>query len=153
VESPKKSINPAWLYQHKIGLIFHVLDIFRIRLSTFQHAFDGITYVFKTQRNAWIHSIATIAVFILGIWAEISITGWALLIIAIGMVWTAEVMNTAIEVAVDLASPQKHPLAKISKDVAAAAVLISAVFALIIGILILGKPLLIKLYLLFMAIQ
>ena len=103
-----------------------------------------MTYVFKTQRNSWIHSIATLAVFGLAAWLEISVVEWAIVILTIGTVWTAEVVNTAIEVVVDLTSPQKHPLAKISKDVAAAAVLFSAVFALIIGILILGYPLLQK---------
>jgi diacylglycerol kinase len=65
---------------------------------------------------------------------------WAAVVLAIGMVWVAETMNTAIERVVDLASPAQHPLAKTGKDVAAAAVLLSAGFAIVIGLLILGPP-------------
>ena len=70
---------------------------------------------------------------------------WAVLILTIAMVFTAEFINTAIEAVVDLASPEKHPLAKVGKDVGAAAVLISAIAAVLIGLLILGPPLWVKL--------
>jgi diacylglycerol kinase len=113
----------------------------KTRLLSFQHAFAGLSYVIRTQRNAWIHSVATILVIILAFWLSLPAFQWAILIITIAMVWMAEFINTALEAVVDLASPQKHPLAKVGKDVGAAAVLISAVGAAIIGILILGPPL------------
>jgi diacylglycerol kinase (ATP) len=113
----------------------------KTRLLSFRHAFSGLSYVIRTQRNAWIHSVATILVIILAFWLSLPAFQWAILIITIAMVWMAEFINTALEAVVDLASPQKHPLAKVGKDVGAAAVLISAMGAAIIGFLILGPPL------------
>jgi len=69
--------------------------------------------------------------------------------LVIGIVWISEFLNTALEVIVDLASPERHPLAKVGKDVGAAAVLISASIAVIIGLLILGPPLIEKISMLF----
>lgn len=114
------------------------------RLQSFRHAFRGLFYVMKTQRNAWIHTAITGAVLILGIWLDISLIEWAILILTIALVFMAEFINTSIEAVVDLASPNKHPLAKIGKDVGAAAVLVSAFAAVVIGLLILGPPLLQK---------
>lgn len=115
------------------------------RLHAFRHAFRGLFYVMKTQRNAWIHTAITFAVLIIGIWLKISFTEWAILILTIALVFMAEFINTAIEAVVDLASPNKHPLAKIGKDVGAAAVLVAAFAAVLIGLLILGPSLLQKL--------
>jgi len=98
--------------------------------------------VIRTQRNAWIHSLATAGVFILAIWTGVGMRDWAVLLLAIGLVWTAEFVNTSLEAIVDLASPEMHPLARVGKDVGAAAVLITALIAALIGVLILGPPLL-----------
>jgi diacylglycerol kinase (ATP) len=111
------------------------------RLQSFRHAFSGWGYVLRTQRNAWIHLIATVAVIALGIFLDLKPHEWAVLTLAIGLVWTAEFVNTALEAVVDLASPELHPLARVGKDVGAAAVLISAVLAAVVGFLILGPPL------------
>jgi diacylglycerol kinase len=111
------------------------------RYQSFGHAFRGWWYVMRTQRNAWIHVVAATIVFIIAFWLRVPPHGWALLILTIAMVFTAEFINTAIEAVVDLASPEKHPLAKVGKDVGAAAVLISAIAAILIGLLILGPPL------------
>jgi diacylglycerol kinase (ATP) len=116
----------------------------RSRLASFHHAFAGWWYVLRTQRNAWIHALATIGVIVLGIWLGIERRDWAVLLLAIGLVWLAEFLNTALEAVVDLASPKMHPLARVGKDVGAAAVLISAATSAVIGILILGPPLLEK---------
>lgn len=70
---------------------------------------------------------------------------WAVLSTTIAMVWTAEFLNTALEIVVDLASPELHPLARAGKDVGAAAVLIAATSAVVIGIILLGLPLIQKL--------
>ncbi len=115
------------------------------RLHSFRHAFRGWFYALRTQRNAWIHSAVATIVFILGLWLQLSPLDWAIIILTIAMVFAAEFMNTAIEAVVDLASPDTHPLAKIAKDVGAAAVLVAALAAIIIGLLLLGPPLWLKL--------
>ena len=102
-------------------------------------------YVIRTQRNAWIHVVIATFVFLLSLWLRLDARDWAVIILATAMVFTAEFLNTAIEAVVDLASPQKHPLAKVGKDVGAGAVLIAAVAAVLIGALILGPPLWAKL--------
>ncbi len=114
---------------------------FLSRIASFGHAFRGWAYVMQTQHNARIHAVAATLVFILGLWLKIPARDWAILILTISMVFAAEFINTAIEAVVDLASPQKHPLGKVGKDVGAAAVLIAALSAVLIGLLILGPPL------------
>lgn len=111
------------------------------RIQGFKHAFAGWRYVLRTQENAWLHAIATLMVIVLAAWLALPARDWAVLFIAIALVWTAEFINTSLETVVDLASPQKHPLAKVGKDVGAAAVLIAALISIIVGLLILGPPL------------
>jgi diacylglycerol kinase (ATP) len=117
-----------------------MISFFRSRARSFRYAFSGWWYVIRTQRNAWIHALVTIAVVIAGIWLKLSTHEWALITLAISMVWTAEFLNTALEAIVDLASPQQNHLARVGKDVGAAAVLIAAAASIIIGLLILGPP-------------
>jgi diacylglycerol kinase len=119
------------------------------RIYAFGHAFRGWWYVLNTQHNAWIHSIVATAVFILGFWLNLPARDWAIIVLTIAMVFTAEFINTAIEAVVDLASPVHHPLAKVGKDVGAGAVLVAALAAVLIGLLILGPPLWARLSLLF----
>ena len=114
---------------------------FNRRVLSFRYAFEGWLYVLRTQRNAWIHAAATIAVVILAFWLDVSRIEWAILILAITVVWMAEFANTALEAVVDLVSPEMHPLAKSAKDVAAGAVLVSACGAAVAGLLILGPSL------------
>ncbi len=116
-------------------------SFFQSRSRSFQYAFAGWWYVMRTQRNAWIHALASVLVLLLAAWLTLPLIDWAILILTIGGVWTAEFVNTALEAVVDLASPEKHPLAKVGKDVGAAAVLISAIAAALIGIMVLGPPL------------
>ena len=113
----------------------------RGRRNSFQFAFSGFFYVLKTQKNAWLHLAATVAVVLLAFWLQIGRTEWLAILLVIGLVWMAEFMNTALEVIVDLASPEKHPLAKVGKDVGAASVLIAAFLAVIIGVIVLWQPL------------
>jgi diacylglycerol kinase (ATP) len=115
------------------------------RLASFRHAFRGWWYVLRTQHNTWIHASVTAAVIILGLWLGLPARDWAVLILTIAMVFTAEFINTAIEAVVDLATQEHHPLAKIGKDVGAAAVLIAALAAVLVGLLILGPPLWVRL--------
>lgn len=108
----------------------------KTRINSFQAALHGLGYVLKTQKNAWIHLTATIVVIALGFWLGISRLEWLAIFLVIGLVWLAEFLNTALESIVDLASPEIHPLARISKDVGAASVLIAAFIAIIIGCLV-----------------
>ena len=117
-------------------------DFFISRVHSFGHAFHGWGYVLRTQRNAWIHALISILVILVALWLQLPIRDWAVLILTVAMVWTAEFINTALEAVVDLASPQNHPLAKVGKDVGAAAVLIAALTSILVGLLILGPPLL-----------
>ena len=82
----------------------------------------------------------------LGIFLQLGWQSWAILFLAIGLVWTAEFVNTALEAIVDLASPEMHPLAQVGKDVGAAAVLIAALVSALIGMLILGPPLIARIF-------
>jgi len=111
------------------------------RARSFRYAFEGWLYVLRTQHNAWIHALVTIAVVLLSLWLRLPARDWAVLFLAIMVVWTAEFMNTALEAVVDMATAEPHPLAKVAKDVAAAAVLLGAVGAVLIGLLLLGPPL------------
>jgi len=111
------------------------------RAEAFRYAFEGWWHVLRTQPNAWIHAGISTAVFVVGLWLGLSYLEWAVIFLTIGFVWVAEFLNTAIEAVVDLASPSLHPLAKVGKDVGAAAVLVAAIVAVIVGLLILGPPL------------
>ena len=118
-----------------------MLEFFRLRVQAFRYAFAGWWYVIRTQRNAWIHAVFSLAVVLVSLWLQLERRDWALLVFAIALVWTAEFLNTALEAVVDLASPQQHHLARVGKDVGAAAVLIAAGGSVVIGLLILGPPL------------
>jgi diacylglycerol kinase len=120
---------------------FSMIAFLKSRAHSFRYAFHGWWFVIRTQKNAWIHTIISIIVVFLGIWLGLRTWDWAVIIVAIAMVWTAEFLNTALEAVVDLASPERSPLAKVGKDVGAAAVLIAAGTSAIIGLLILGPPL------------
>lgn len=116
-------------------------EFIKSRIASFGHAFHGWWYVIGTQKNAWIHALATACVLVLGLWLALPARDWATLVVVIAMVWSAEFFNTSIEAVVDLASPAHHPLARVGKDVGAAAVLIAAGAAVLVGLLILGPPL------------
>jgi len=116
------------------------------RLASFRYAFSGLWYMLRTQRNAWIHATATVCVVALGLWLSLSRIEWAILALTIGLVWMAEFINTALEAVVDLASPDIHPLAKVGKDVGAAAVLVAAFTSVVVGSLILGPTLWARLF-------
>jgi diacylglycerol kinase (ATP) len=119
-----------------------VHSFIKSRLKAFEHAFSGWWFVIRTQRNAWIHMVVSIVVILMSFILRLNPSSWALILLAIAMVWIAEFLNTALEAVVDLASNhQQHELARVGKDVGAAAVLIAAITSVIIGLLILGPPL------------
>ncbi len=117
-------------------------EFLRLRARSFRYAFAGWWYVIRTQKNAWIHAVISVAVLAVSLWLRLSARDIAILILTIAMVWMGEFLNTALEAVVDLASPQLHPLAKVGKDVGAAAVLIASIASVLIGLLIIGPPLL-----------
>lgn len=115
-----------------------MIEFLKTRAHSFRYAFRGWWHVIRTQKNAWIHAVVSILVIGISIWLQLDPKGWAFIIIAIAMVWTAEFINTALEAIVDLTSTEHNDLAKVGKDVGAAAVLIAAGSAALIGFLILG---------------
>lgn len=110
-------------------------------VQSFRDAFSGIAYVLRSQRNARIHLVVTVAVAVLGVWLELNVLEWTAVAIAAGLVWAAEFINTALEVTIDLISPGEHSLAGIAKDISAGAVLLAVIAAVIVGVLVLGPPL------------
>lgn len=111
------------------------------RIASIRHALRGLAIVLRAQRNAWIHAAASLLVISLAIWLQVGARDWAALLLAIGLVWMAELLNTALEAVVDLASPDAHPLARAGKDIGAAAVLLAAATSAAVGLAILGPPL------------
>ncbi|RZK72243.1 MAG: diacylglycerol kinase family protein [Pedobacter sp.] len=105
-------------------------------IKSFGYSFQGIAAAFRTEWNFRFHLVATLIVVLLSWFFELNANEWMWVILAAGMVISAELFNTAIEVLVDLVSPNIHPKAKIIKDVASAAVLVTAIAALIIGLII-----------------
>lgn len=103
------------------------------RARSFNHAFRGIRIILKTQHNAWLHGLVALVVVILGVITDVSSGEWVALILAITSVFAAEAFNTAVEIDIDLTSPTYHPYARDTKDVASAAVLITAVGASFVG--------------------
>ncbi|HEX2606624.1 MAG TPA: diacylglycerol kinase family protein [Flavisolibacter sp.] len=106
------------------------------RGNSFQFAWNGIRAVLRTEHNTWIHLALTLAVVTGGIGFRIGRQEWIVLILAMAFVWVTEILNTAIEKAMDFISMERHPMIRLVKDLAAAAVLIASLAALIIGCLI-----------------
>jgi diacylglycerol kinase (ATP) len=108
----------------------------RGRMASFGYAFAGLAEMIKTQHNAWIHLAATLLVVAAGFLARLSGSEWIGVILAMVLVWSAEAVNTAFEFLCDVASPEFHPLVEKAKNIAAAAVLICAMGAALIGLVI-----------------
>lgn len=118
------------------------------RWASLKYAIAGWLYMLRWQKNTRLQAIASILVMGLALWLQISFTDLAILILTITIVWMAEFLNAAVEAVINLASPNIHPMAKVGKDVAAAAVLLGVIASILIGLLLLGPPLLVKLGLL-----
>ncbi len=104
-----------------------------LRIKSFKHALAGLSYVAKTQHNAWIHMVAALFAVSIGLWLQITLNEWLLIFFCITLVFCCEIFNTALELLCDAVHPEYHPLIKKAKDVAAGAVLVSAVNAVMIG--------------------
>jgi len=112
------------------------------RASSFGHALRGAVTLLASQHNAWIHAAATVVVAGLGLALGLTRLEWALLVLAVALVWAAEGLNTALEWLCDVVEPEAHPLVKKAKDVGAAAVLLAALGSALIGLLVFGPRLL-----------
>ena len=113
----------------------------RRTLRSFRFAAAGVVFLVRTQPNARVHLVVAAMVFALAAWLRVGTTAWAVLLLDVALVLSLEAMNTAVEFAVDLASPEVHPLAKAAKDTAAAAVLVAAALSVLVGLLLLGPAL------------
>lgn len=112
------------------------LPFLRKRLRSFTNASRGITLFFKNTPNVWVHTCIFGVVLILSFLLNISKIEWLFILVSSGCVFVSEAFNTAIEIDIDLTSPEYHPYARDTKDVAAGAVLISVIFAVIVGLVI-----------------
>ena len=115
--------------------------LWRRRVASFGHAVRGVGAALRSEVHLRFHAAATVVVIGLGFYYGITRVEWALVALSVAGVWTAELVNTAIEALTDLASPAYHPLAGKAKDVAAGAVLLAALGALVVGVLVFGPRL------------
>lgn len=113
-----------------------MLAYIKARLESFGHAVRGLRFLVQSERHARFHLFVSVVVVVLGLGLSISSGEWCAVALAIGLVWTAEALNTAIERAVDLSNPDHHPLAGEAKDLAAGAVLMAATTAAIVGLIV-----------------
>lgn len=115
------------------------------RANSLGYAIAGWLYMLRRQKNTRIQAAASLVVAGLALWLQLDALRLAILVLAITIVWMAEFLNAAVEAVVNIAAPDVHPMAKVSKDVASAAVLLGVVAAVIVGLLVMGPPLLTKL--------
>jgi diacylglycerol kinase len=115
------------------------------RINSLGYAIAGWLYMLRRQKNTRIQAVASIVTVILALWLQVDFLSMAVLILSITIVWMAEFLNAAVEACINVATSEIHPMAKVGKDVASAAVLLGVVASILIGLLLLGPPLLIRL--------
>ncbi|NOV03478.1 diacylglycerol kinase family protein [Paenibacillus planticolens] len=115
-------------------------DGFRKWRRSFRYAYEGIKYALDTQRNMKFHFCVAFLVLLAALFARLPKTDILFILLAVTLMIVTELINTAVEKTVDLAMPDRHPLAKIAKDVAAASVLVSAGFAVVVGMIVFYEP-------------
>ena len=143
--SRRKQVIDALVGTMKINPDQYSLITSPNRVKSFGYALAGWLYMLRHQKNTRIMSLASLLIFGVAFWLQVDGLRWAILILTITTVWMAEFLNAAVEAVVNLASPEYHPMAKVAKDVASAAVLLCAVASALVGMLILGPLLLQKL--------
>ncbi len=119
------------------------------RIRSFGFAFQGFAHLFKTEHNAWLHLSVSVVVIGVGVWFSLSATEWIVIILCIGMVFVAEIFNTAIEHLGDAISEEKNEMIGKAKDLAAAGVLLSTIVAVVIGLILFMPHLISKIELYF----
>lgn len=112
------------------------------RLASVKYAIAGLLYVLTHEQSIKLATFVTLIVIVVGLWLQITVLSWACFTFALGSVWVTECLNTAIEAAIDLGTSDPHPLAKIGKDVASTAALVSSIVFVVIVVLILVPRLL-----------
>ena len=120
-------------------------DFIQNRVASFGYAISGLKDILTTEHNAFVHAVCTVIVLGLSAWLQISLVKFALIVIVISLVWLAEAFNTVLEIVIDIVSPEYCDAARRAKDIAAAAVLFAAIGAFMIGVILLGPPLFMKL--------
>ena len=111
---------------------------FKRFLNSVKYSFQGLAYSYRFEQSCWIHALFTMIGIALGIIFRIKLSEWALLFIALGAVLSLELMNTAIEAAVDLTTTEIHPLAKIAKDCGSAATFVMSIVSAVISLFVFG---------------
>ena len=106
--------------------------------KSIKYSLDGLTYAYRYEQSLWIHGFSTILAIALGIIFEIKLSEWAIIFIALGIILALELINTAIEAAVDLTTTKIHPLAKIAKDCGSAASFVMAIVSIVISLFVFG---------------
>lgn len=104
----------------------------RRTLRTFKFSFQGLSYAYKNEQSMWIHAGASIITIVLGFIVGLTLTEWAIVLISLGVILASELINTAIEAAVDLCTLEIHPLAKIAKDCGSASTFVLTLCAVIV---------------------
>jgi len=112
------------------------------RIASFKFALMGFKWLMRTEPNTRFHLLATLMVLILGTILDLSPFEWLWIILAVTLVFMAELLNTALEYLADALHPEHHPKVGKAKDMAAAATLLAAIFAVLVGIIVLGSKLL-----------
>jgi len=115
------------------------------RVVSLGYALRGWLYMLRWQKNTRIMSVASVLAMIAALWLELPLVQIALIVIVITIIWLTEFVNAGIEAAIDIAAPDIHPMAQVGKDVASAAVLLAVLCAGIVGVLLFGPPLVVRL--------
>ena len=115
------------------------------RVASLGYALRGWLYMLRWQKNTRIMSVASVLAMIVALWLELPTVQMAMIVIVITIIWLAEFVNAGIEAAIDIAAPDIHPMAQVGKDVASAAVLLAVMCAILVGVLLFGPPLLVRL--------
>ncbi|NDJ84675.1 MAG: diacylglycerol kinase family protein [Chloroflexi bacterium] len=143
---PKQTLWQRWLPSHVIETLAidprdHCPQVSQSRRASFNYALAGWMYMLRYQKNIRIQAAATVIVMGVALWLGLPARDLAVIVLMVGVVWLAEFVNAAIEAAVNLASPEFHPMARVAKDIAAGTVLFMVFISVIVGLLLLGPPL------------
>jgi len=107
-------------------------------LKSIKYSLDGLIYAYRYEQSLWLHGFASLLAITLGIVFKISLSEWAIIFIALGSILALELINTAIEAAVDLTTTEIHPLAKIAKDCGSAASFVMSIVSFVISLFVFG---------------
>jgi diacylglycerol kinase len=143
--SERKRIVEALVSTARINPDEYSVKTSKNRVKSLGYALAGWLYMLRWQKNVRIIAVASIVTLLLALWLQVDLYGIALLVLVITIVWMAEFLNAAVEAVVNLATDEWHPMAKVAKDVASAAVLLGVVSSILVGLAVLGPPLLEKL--------